>query len=120
MACEEMKKFIPEIETAVVKYAISRYAARCVPLSKTEPLIREAAKRATMKAREEKILPYKYDGPKEVSVDLKTPYRAKVIAELTNSRLENTKTIIYKAADAMEVYRFLRLVLYLSLSSILP
>ena len=77
MACAEMKKFIPEIETAVVKYAISRYAARCIPLSKTEFLIREAAKRATMKAREEKILPYKYKGPKEVSVDLKTPYRAK-------------------------------------------
>jgi len=54
VACAEMKKFIPETETAVVKYAISRYAARCIPLSKTEFLIREAAKRATMKAREEK------------------------------------------------------------------
>lgn len=120
VACVEMQKFIPDIETAVVKYAISRYAARCLPFAKTEPIIREAAKRAVLKTKEGKIQPYRYKGPQELEIELNTPYRAKTIAELTDAKLVNTTTVMYTASDAMEVYRLLRLVLYLSNSSLLP
>jgi D-amino peptidase len=120
VTCAEMKRFIPNIETAVVKYAISRFAARCLPFARTEPMIREAAKRAVLKAKEGQIAPYTYKGPQDLTVELNTPYRAKTIAELTKAEYLQPTTIKYTASDAMEVYRVLRLVLYLSNSSLLP
>jgi len=119
ITCGEMKKYIPDIETAVVKYAISRYAARCLPFSKTGPMIREAAKRALIKAKEGAIRPYTYEGKQDLEIRLNEPYRAKLIAELTEARMPTKDTVAYTARDAMEVYRLLRLVLFLSFSTIL-
>lgn len=120
VACAELKHFIPEIETAVVKQAISRYAASCLPLSRTEVLIREAAKNALIRVSKNEIPPYRYEGEKVVEIDLRTPYQAAVISELTSAERKAPCTIGYAAANVLEVYRLLRLVLYLVNSSLIP
>ena len=51
---------------------------------------------------------------------LNEPYRARFIAELTEARMPAEDTVAYTAKNAVEVYRLLRLVLCLSLSTILP
>jgi D-aminopeptidase len=82
-------------------------------------MIREAAKRALIKAKEGAIRPYTYKGKQDLEIRLNEPYRAKLIAELTEARMPTTDTVAYTARDAMEVYRLLRLVLFLSFSTIL-
>lgn len=42
----EAREWIPGIETAIVKTACGRFAAQCLPLAATQPLIRSAACRA--------------------------------------------------------------------------
>jgi len=120
VACAELRRFIPKIETAVVKKAITRYAAECLPLSRTEPLIREAAKRAVARVSRNEIPPYVYRGEKTVEVELRAPYAAGVIAELTGSTQTGPCTVRQVAADVLEAYRFLRLVLYLVNSKLIP
>jgi D-amino peptidase len=120
VTCVEMRRVIPEIETVVVKHAISRFAARCLPLSQTGPLIREGAKRAVQKVRKGTIPPYVYPEERELEIELRMPYQAEVIAELTKAKLAGLSTLQYAAADGMEVYRILRLVLYLVSSSLIP
>lgn len=120
VACAEMSRFIPEIETAVVKCAISRYAATCLPFAVTEPLIRTAARRALEKVRQGGIHPYRYTRPQEMEVEFRTPYMAEVIADLTGGRLGSPTTVRYTATDAMDVYRILRLGLYLANSPLIP
>jgi D-amino peptidase len=120
VTCAEMKRFIPGIETAVVKYAISRLAARCLPFAKTEAIIRDAAKRAILNAKEGNVEPYRYRGTKDLEIELRTPYQAEVISDLTKAKLKGLSTLSYPAPDALEVYRFLKLVLYLANSSMIP
>jgi D-amino peptidase len=120
VTCAEMKRFIPGIETAVVKYAISRFAATCLPFAKTEPMIREAARRAVLNAKEGKVEPYRYQGTKDLEIELRSPFQAEVIADLTKAKMNGLTTISYSASDALEVYRYLKLVLYLVNSSMIP
>lgn len=42
----EAQDFVPGIETAIVKIAVGRHSAKCLPLEATQVIIREAARRA--------------------------------------------------------------------------
>lgn len=46
VACADAARYIPGVRTVAVKEAIDRYVAICLPPSRTEPLIREAAAQA--------------------------------------------------------------------------
>jgi D-amino peptidase len=118
IACAEIKRFIPDIEVAVVKQALSRFAARCLPFGRTEPLIRDAARNAVKKVKEKRIPPYTYSGPQTLEIELTSPYHASVISELTKAECRSS-TVIFETSGASEVYRLLRLVLYLSWSTLM-
>lgn len=45
----EAQEWIPGIESAIVKTACGRFAAQCLPVAETQPLIRSAAKRAVQR-----------------------------------------------------------------------
>ncbi len=114
VCCSKMRRIIPEIETVVVKHAISRYAAICLPFSKTEPLIRDAAKRALERTQKGEIPPYRYDDkPRQVEIDMGTPYQAQVIAELTQGETFGAAGIRWQKKGIIEIFRTLRLALYL-------
>ena len=119
VVAREMRSVIPDIEVAEVKRAIHRYAAACLPLEKTGPLIRAAAKRAVQKARQ--VQPFTYRGPADVELDLHNPYYDAAIARLVPGvSAKGWATLHYRASDAMDVYRFLTLGLYLVNSPLLP
>jgi len=118
VVAEEMKAAVPEIETAVVKRAIHRYAAECLPFGKTLPMIREAAKRAVEKAKG--VEPFTYQGPMDVELDLHNPYHASIFPRLLPDVRAEKVTVYYQAKDSMDLYRFLTLGLYLISSPLFP
>lgn len=89
-------------------------------MSRTETLIREAVKNAVIRVSKNKIPPYRYEGQNSVEIDLRTPYQAAVISELTKAKRTAPCKIGYTVVDVIEVYRFQRLTLYLVNSSLIP
>ena len=65
-ACEEARRFVPEIATAVVKHAHGRNAAVSLPREEADRLIYETAKQSVSLIS--KIKPYKIDLPAEICV----------------------------------------------------
>jgi D-aminopeptidase len=66
------------------------------------------------------VEPYLYQGTKDLEIELRSPFQAEVIADLTKAKMNGLTTISYSASDALEVYRYLRIVLYLVNSSMIP
>src|SRR4030066_248005 len=69
LVCEEMKAWTNgQIETAVVKQSMSRYAARCLPLAVARERIHQAAYRAVLRIKEIQLS--RYEPPITLEVDL--------------------------------------------------
>jgi len=118
MVCADVKAVIPDIETAVVKYSLSRYAARCLPLGRTHTLLKEAAYRALQDLDQRR--PFVYEGPIEVGVLCDTSYHARVYADMGRAEWDGHKWVCYTADDIWDAYRFLTPGLYLLSSRLMP
>ena len=69
VVCAEMEGLTShQIETAVVKYSLSRYAARCLPLTTAWERIQQAAKKAVLRIGE--IKPSRYELPVTLELEL--------------------------------------------------
>jgi D-amino peptidase len=73
-ACADAVRYIPGIRTVAVKEQIDRYAAICLPPSRTDPLIREAAAMACKDAQSHP--PLVIDPPFRWAVSLANPSMA--------------------------------------------
>jgi D-amino peptidase len=73
-AVKQGKDLLGDIEGAIVKYGIDKYTARCLPLSVTRQMIKDAAKRAA--DRREEFKPLKYSTPVTFKVELATSSEA--------------------------------------------
>lgn len=60
VVCADMRAVIPDIETAVVKICLSRYAGHCLPLERTYALLKKAAYRALLYLDQRQ--PFVYEG----------------------------------------------------------
>lgn len=118
VVCADMKAVIPDIEIAIVKYSLSRYAARCLSLEKTYSLLRDAAQRALQDLDTRR--PLIYEGPIEVDVVCDTGYHAKVYADMGQAAWDGDRAVHYIASDTWDAYRFLTLGLYLLSSRLMP
>jgi D-amino peptidase len=79
-ACYEAKMFVPQICTAVVKWALGRQSAKCLHPSKARKLIKEAAKESMQ--RVDMIEPYWVNEPIEVKVRWMNPTMADAVSFL--------------------------------------
>jgi D-amino peptidase len=118
VVCADMRAAIPDIETAVVKISLSRYAAHCLPLDRTHSILKESAYRALQNLDQRR--PFAYEGVIELDVLCDTGYHARLYANMGRAKWDGYKGVHHTADDIWEAYRFLTLGLYLLSSPLVP
>ncbi|HOV95063.1 MAG TPA: M55 family metallopeptidase [Spirochaetales bacterium] len=114
--CEEAKAWIPGIETAVVKWAHGRTAARCLPPSKTGALIKSAAERAVRRwvasqeapAAPSLPAPLRVTAPVQIRVQFAFSQMADSAALLPGARRVDGRLIEFESPDMPTAYRSFR------------
>ena len=100
---QEVTTLLGPVETAVVKYGIDRFAARCLPLQQSRDRIRNAAKKAVERRREFK--PLKHIVPVKFKVRLMSTTPAALASTLSVVKLEDPRTVSISANDYLECFR---------------
>ena len=113
--CEEAKAWIPGIETAVVKWAHGRTAARCLPPSKTGALIKSAAERAVRRLAASEEAPasplptaLRVAAPVQIRVQFAFSQMADSAALLPGARRVDGRLIEFESPDMPTAYHSFR------------
>jgi len=96
----EAVALLGDVETAVVKHGISRYAARCLTPAKTAKLIREAARRAVERRGE--LRPFKPAYPMEVRIEFMSALQASNVSRAPGFALVDPTTVSFACGDALD------------------
>ncbi len=107
VVCARIEKFVPGIETACVKRALSRTAGVIVPPVRARAAITAAAERAVLRARE--IAPPEYAPPYEFEIELRRPLsdeaRAAFEERFTEFTIDGDRTVRFSGDDMHTCYR---------------
>lgn len=106
----EARALLGDIESATVKYGISKYTARCLTPKKTSELIRSASERAVRKAGA--LKPFRPEFPLEVRVELMTALQATQASKARGIRLVDPTTVAFTCNDVLEANQLLPEVLH--------
>jgi D-amino peptidase len=98
----EARQLVPDIEGVVVKYALGRYAARCLPRQEVLRRIAEGMQRAMRRPRP---APFRLDGPLRMELDLASPSLADYAQDMPGAERLGGVAIGYAARDAIDLYR---------------
>ena len=110
--CAETCSWLPHVQTAVVKYAIDRYTARCLPQSTAHDVIRTAAHQAVQRIKE--MPPYKLPAPVELEMVLGDSSMAAAATMIPGVKRTSDRTITYTAPDAHSAHDVCRIALALA------
>ena len=110
--CAETCSWLPHVETAVVKYAIERYTARCLPQTVAHERIRTAACRAVQRIGE--MAPYTLPTPLELEMVLNDSSMAAAAAMIPGVKRASDRSITYSAPDARTAHDVCRIALGLA------
>lgn len=105
--CAEAQKFLGNIETAVVKFAMARFGAMCYSPKKSRELVRSAACNAVKRAIEQpnSYTPYKIKGPYEIEVEYTNTKDADdVYVNGIDKFRAGPKTIIFKTDTVLDLF----------------
>ncbi len=108
-----------QIEAAVVKYSLSRYAARCLSLIEARERIRIAAQRAIERLRKG-IKPLALPTPVTLEVELNDREVARYISWMPQVVYDGDRTVRYADNDVRRVYRVLLAMCWMATSSLNP
>ena len=100
--CNEAKELIPGIEVAVVKEAVSRVSAKCLPPSKARALITENVTKALHRIDE--IEPFTFKPPIEVFVRFTNANYADAAEFMPSSERVDGKTIRIVTDDYLKAF----------------
>lgn len=100
---EEANATFFDIETAVVKEAIDRWAAKCLPLPQALEEIKEKAEKAVRRASQ--FAPLTIEGPVEFTIEWTSTAECKRASLIPGSYRKTPRTIAYKGADVYEAWR---------------
>ncbi len=103
VVCQEARDLLGDIETVVTKQAIDRYAARSLPVKKTQLLIEEAAERALRRLGE--FEPHVVEAPVEFELTTKLTSMAYMSSLFPTVERRSAKVIAVQADDYMGAYR---------------
>jgi len=103
--CEETKAWLPQVETAVVKYAVDTYAALCLSKEKAHERVRQAAQRAVDKVP--MLEPFTFASPTQLEVDLLSPPAAAKLTLLPGVQRVGDLTVRYTSENFENVWRIL-------------
>lgn len=100
---EEVRESIGDIETAIVKYSLNRFAARCLSLEIAHKEIREKAYRAVKRINE--IKPFQIEGPVEIEVEWTSTAECKKASLVPGSYMKSPRIIAYKGNNMVEAWK---------------
>jgi D-amino peptidase len=103
--CQELREFCPDIETAVVKYSLSRYAGRCLPLEEAQGRIRTAAERAVVNAARHRLP--EVSSPVHLEVRFLMEQVARAVGLMPGVQRHGLDWVSYDAPDMPAAYRCL-------------
>jgi D-amino peptidase len=104
-ACAQATELLGNIETVVVKTAISRMAAECLPPQVTQELIQKAATQAVKRLQEGvSPKPFVVTPPVGVTLDFNTSEQADQAADLPGSKRLDGRRLIFTANDMLAAY----------------
>lgn len=104
-ACSQATDLLGNIETAVVKRAISRMAAECLPPQVTQELIQNAASQAVKRLKTgEAPRPFIVADPVHVTIDFNTSDQADQAALFPGSRRLDGRRLIFTADNMLAAY----------------
>jgi D-amino peptidase len=106
---KEAQALLGPIEGAVVKWAISFHAAKTLTPEASCDLIREKARVAVARARQQK--PWRVSEPVTLEVRFKNYRPSQLLAYLPSVERTDAHSIRYRARDVLEASRFLEFVL---------
>ena len=108
----EARDLLGNIETGVVKQAIDRYAARCLPLIESRELIKNTAKKAVERRKEFK--PLKYPSPVTFKVRFASTTEAATASLLPMLKMDDPRTVSFTQDDYLDAFRMYLSVLTLA------
>jgi D-amino peptidase len=110
--CEETRSWIPHVETAVVKYAIDRFTARCLAQATALERIRTAAARAIQRVSE--MPPFELTLPIRVDMVFGDSSMAAAATSIPGVERCDERSVTYTAEDAQAAYSVCRIALVLA------
>jgi D-amino peptidase len=102
----------------VTKYSLSRYAARCVPLSESRARIRAAAKRATAKAQT--LKPMTYAAPITMAIEFLDREIAYTVSWMPATVYDGNRCVSYTADNFLAIHEFLLAAFWIAASRLNP
>jgi D-amino peptidase len=106
--CSEAEKLFPGVKTAVVKYAIDNFSARCLGPRAAGDRIREAARSAL--AEHDMLQPYRVGPPYTISATLRESSQAGAVAGLPGVKREGPASVSFSSQNFRELYALLEAV----------
>lgn len=104
-ACSQASELLGNIETVVVKRAVSRMAAECLPPEVSQELIQNAASQAVMRLiAGDAPMPYIVADPVHVMVDFNTSDQADQAAFFPGSRRLDGRRLTFTADNMLAAY----------------
>jgi len=101
--CKELKETLPAVETAAVKFAINRFAARCLSLERAHAAIRSAAAKALRNLASHK--PYVLKGPVEIETEFMSTVEASLASMMPGTVLKGFRTVSFTGKDPVEAWK---------------
>ena len=103
--CAQASELLGNIETVVVKVALSRMAAECLPPQVTKELIQKAASQAAKRLKAgDAPKPFVLDTPVHVTIDFNSSDQADQAALLPGSRRMDGRRLTFTADDMLAAY----------------
>ena len=105
MFCDEFRETFPDIEIAVVKYALNRFAARCIPPERSRTLIADAVARGVSEHKEHK--PFVTKGPVELETEFMSTAEANIASLIPGSVRKSPRVVAVTAETPPEAWKAL-------------
>lgn len=116
LIAEEARELIPEIETAIVKQAVSRTTALCLSREDATAELKRQTKAALSKPK--KISPFLTAAPVELAIQFSHSGQAEMAAIVPGTRYDTESgTVNYSAANQHDLYKTMRAMINLASSA---
>ena len=103
--CIEFRHTFPKVETAIVKYAINRFAARCIAPERSQELITLAVARGVKNTGQ--YSPYILPGPIEVETEFMSTAEANLASLIPGAIRKSPRVVAFAADDPVSAWKVL-------------
>jgi D-amino peptidase len=105
MFCQEFRQTFPDVKTAVVKFAINRFAARCIPPERSRKIIVEAVAQGVR--NHQHYQPYKVEGPIEIETEFMSTAEANLASLVPGAIRKTPRVVAFKADNPVNAWKAL-------------